>query len=140
MNPTPFGPPQPPGTPPEQWHQRRDVASRKVIDKLDLLNSEIEEVRRKLSTFVTYGWLVGVLGAAAVIIVGASWQIASGTRTEMLSAQGRMADDVRQLRAELAGKVASSDAQTAAIYKHLIEGRSKSSVAAEVRSATEGKP
>lgn len=130
------GPPaQPPGAPPEQWQPRKDVVSRKVIDRLDRVSGELEEVQRKLATYVTLGWLIGVLGTASIVIIGASWGIARDTRAELGELRATMGADVRQVRAEMAGRATATEAQVNAVYKVLIEGRPRAQVRAEAEGA-----
>lgn len=128
-------PAQPPGASPAQWVPRTDTVSRKVIERLDRVTEELELVQRTLAQHVTFGWLVGILGGAAVVIFGAVWTITKDARAEMLAAKASIADDVRQVRTEMAGKQTATETQVGAIYKILVEGKSRSQVRADTEAS-----
>lgn len=135
---------QPPGAPPEKWEQRKDHVSRKVIERMDRLAASLEK-------FVTWERLSFILGAAAVVIVGAAWGVttmaastalaeARDARQEAAQAvtqtRAVIAEDVRQVRQETSTKIERIEAKTDAIYKLLVEQKPRAVVRAEAEQRT----
>lgn len=128
---------QRPGAPKEEWVPRADIVSRKVIERMDALAKSV----------VTWERLVLILGAAAVAIVGAAWVVTMMASTsaaaaarnageEVTATRTQMAEDVRQVRSDVTGRVQLIEAKVDAVYGLLIERRSRAEVRAEVKRRT----
>lgn len=123
---------QPPNSPPRAWREREDGTT-----AINVIRADVEKI---IETNATRNWVLGLIGSASVIVVGAAYFVsntASGD-AKNLAAQVRQqtADDVRQVRAETSAKVERIETKVDAIYKLLIEQRPRAVVRAEAEKRT----
>lgn len=133
---------QPTGAPPEQWEERKDRVSRKIIERIEQVGERLDgrikatdadildlrkSVNRRMKTKVSYFALISLLGGGGATILGVAVSTTNQARKELMEARKSFADDVRQVRAEQAAKIEG-------IYNYIIEGKSKAAVREEVQT------
>lgn len=130
---------------------RTDAGARKLIEhiheiaqrldgKIKATDEDVLELRksvnRRMKAKVSYFALLTILGSAAATMFAFSVNAANTTRKEMLEARKQLAEDVRQVRSEQAGKIQGIEAKTDGVYKYLVEGKPRAAVREEVNSKT----
>lgn len=138
---------QPPGAPPGQWKERKDVVSRAVIEHLDAARADIVEAMEakldeRLRSHVTWqglaGSFVGLLGLVATLVfslVAPVKESAAATRQEARESRKDLAEEVKEFKRDSANKLDKIDARVEGMWQAGFEGKPK----AEVREAVNKK-
>lgn len=116
-------------TPSGQWPvPRTDRGARKLIEHVDLLRDSVIEL--KAST-VKYDRLIAILGAAATVIVSASWKVMNNNleRSDRIHAA-----EMKTLREEV-GELRKVAPHIRGTYEVSVERKPREQVAAEVKRA-----
>lgn len=121
--------------------RREDPGSRKVIERLDRIEShlriqdvDLEVIRSRLPQFVTYKWLIVVALAFAFAVVGVTGKMVEENRSQreaaiLLIRQEQVATNLR-----LETKVDRQDTKLDGLIKYFFEGKSRAEVRAELRA------
>jgi hypothetical protein len=142
----------PPG--PDSLVPRTDAGARKIIEHLHEVVREVSDkldgrikatdedllelrksVNRRMKAKVSYFALLTILGSSALTMLTFSVNAANSTRKEMFEARQQLAEDVRQVRSEQAGKIQGLEAKADGVYQYLIEGKPRAAVIQEVKAS-----
>ncbi len=118
---------QPNDSTPRAWRERADGTT-----AINVIRADVEKI---IETNATKNWVLGLIGTASVIVVGAAYFVSNTAAGDAknVAAQVRQqtADDVRQVRQETSVKVERIETKVDAIYKLLIEQKPRAVVRAE---------
>jgi hypothetical protein len=135
---------------PEEWEERTDINTRKVIDVLERrLGKKVEKVvtekmKGKVDWAAFAGMLVAFLGLTTIFVTA----LLAPTKAESAAAVAKV-EEVKKVQEALAPKLEKlasdvqdlkvSAAMQRAIYDFLVEQKSRASVRAEVERSTQEK-
>jgi hypothetical protein len=140
---------------PSQWQVRTDKGARKIVERIDAWRSEVAALKNEVGEVsvavqilkegtVTWQRFLAIAGAVvlsiaafAAFVLKSSKDDAAAVRADLVQTRRDTAEDVRQVRAETAGKVSSIDAKVEGLYQHIIRGKPRRAVEAEVKKSTE---
>jgi hypothetical protein len=117
---------------------RTDAGARKIVERLDGMRNDLAETQGTIESMkvsvVRWDRLIFILGAAASVIVGASWRVMNAN----LERSDRMhAEEMRVIREELM-EVRKLSAYVVGSYQVNVEKKAPAVVAKQVREATGG--
>lgn len=139
---------QPNGAPPEQWKERKDLASRQIIDHVDRARAQLVEAMEakldeRLRPHVTWpgvgGSFVALLGMVAALMLGISTpnrEAIASERKERLDQNKDMANEFRELRKSMDADRKELTAAVQAIKDVVVENKSRREAREEFQRKT----
>lgn len=136
---------QPTGSPPEQWQERKDFASRQIIERVDQAREAMTEavedkLDERLKSHVTWpgiwGSAIGLLGLVATMVftlMGPQKDALAAERRERLDVQKDMATEFRELRKALESQSKETGAAIQAIKDVIVEGKARREAQQDLR-------